>query len=94
MKQYYNFKIEKIKDLSSDEIDLRKKNLDLFYKTGFPNKKDEDWKFSDLNSILSNNFNNIINSDFLPKEKSFKLINEFEHNFISLCNGRLISSDF
>ena len=94
MKQYYDFKIEKIKDLSSDEIDLRKKNLDLFYQTGFPNKKDEDWKFSDLNSILSNNFKKIVNNDFLPKEKNFKLIDEFEHNFISLFNGRFVSADF
>ncbi len=94
MKQYYDFKIEKIKDLSSDEIELRKKNLDLFNQTGFPNKKDEDWKFSDLNSILSNNFKNIVNNIFLPKEKNFKLIGEFEHNFISLFNGKLISSDF
>jgi Fe-S cluster assembly protein SufD len=94
MEQYYDFKIEKIKDLSSEEVDLRKKNLDLFYQTGFPNKKDEDWKFSDLNSILSKNFNNIVNNDFLPKEKNFRLIEEFEHNFISLCNGRLISSNF
>ena len=53
MKQNYDFKINKIKDLSLEEISLRKKNLDLFYQTGFPNKKDEDWKFSDLNSILS-----------------------------------------
>jgi len=94
MKQYYDFKIEKIKDLSSDEIDFRKKNLDLFYQTGFPNKKDEDWKFSDLNSILSKNFSNIVNNNFLPKEKNFKLIEDFEHNFILLCNGTLVSSDF
>jgi Fe-S cluster assembly protein SufD len=94
MKQYYDFKIEKIKDLSSDEINLRKKNLDFFYQTGFPNKKDEDWKFSDLNSILSNNFKKIANNDFLPKEKNFKLIDEFEHNFISLFNGRFVSADF
>ena len=94
MKKYYNFEIEKIKDLSLDELDLRKKNLDLFYQTGFPNRKDEDWKFTDLNSILRNNFDNIVNSDFLPKEKNLKLVNEFEHNFILLSNGRLISSDF
>ena len=30
MKQYYDFKIEKIKDLSSEEINLRKKNLRSF----------------------------------------------------------------
>ena len=65
MKQNYDFKIEKIKDLSPEELILRKKNLDLFYQAGFPNKKDEDWKFSDLNLILSNNFNNIVNNDFL-----------------------------
>ena len=94
MKQNYDFKIDKIKDLSSEEISLRKKNLDLFYQTGFPNKKDEDWKFSDLNSILSNNFNKIANKDFLPREKEFKIIDQFEHNFISLFNGKLISKDF
>ncbi len=94
MKQNYDFKIDKIKDLTSEEISLRKKNLDLFYQTGFPNKKDEDWKFSDLNSILSNNFNKIANNDFLPREKEFKIIDEFEHNFISLFNGKLISKDF
>ena len=77
MKQNYDFKIDKIKDLSSEEISLRKKNLNLFYQTGFPNKKDEDWKFSDLNSILSNNFNKIANNDSLPSETKFKRINEF-----------------
>ena len=94
MKQNYDFKIDNIKDLSPEEINLRKKNLDLFYQTGFPNKKDEDWKFSDLNLILSNNFNKIANDDFLPRETEFKIIDEFEHNFISLFNGKLISKDF
>ena len=94
MKQNYDFKIDKIKDLSPEEISLRKKNLELFYQTGFPNKKDEDWKFSDLNSILSNNFNKIANNDVLIRESEFKMIDEFEHNFISLFNGKLISKDF
>ena len=94
MKQNYDFKIEKIKDLTTEEISLRKKSLELFYQTGFPNKKDEDWKFSDLNSILNNNFENIANDNFLPKEKKFKIIDEFEHNYISLFNGKLISTNF
>ena len=94
MKQNYDFKIDKIKNLTAEEIRLRKKNLDLFYQTGFPNKKEEDWKFSDLNSILSNNFNKIANNDFLPSETKFKIIDEFEHNFISLLNGKLIFKDF
>ena len=94
MKQYYDFKIEKIKDLSSEEIHLRKKNLEHFYQIGFPNKNDEDWKFSDLNSILSKNFNNIANNNFLPKETNFKIIEEFEHNYISLFDGKIVSKDF
>ena len=94
MKENCDFKIYKIKDLSPEEKSLRKKNLDLFFQAGFPNKKDEDWKFSDLNLILSNNFNKITNNDFLPKETEFKTIDEFEHNFISLFNGKLISKDF
>ena len=67
MRQNYDFKIDKIKDLTPEEISLRKKNLELFYRTGFPNKKDEDWKFSDLNTILSKNFNKIVNKDFLHR---------------------------
>ena len=94
MKQNYDFKIDKIKNLSLEEKDLRKKNLDLFYQTGFPSKKDEDWKFSDLNSILSNNFNKITNNNLLHKETKLKIIDEFEHNFISLLDGKLISKDF
>ena len=94
MKQYYDFKIEKIKDLSPEEIILRKKNLDLFYQIGFPNKKDEDWKFSDLNFILSKNFDIIANSDFIPKEKDINIIDTFDHNFILLFNGKLMSSNF
>ncbi len=93
MKQYYDFKIEKIKNLSPEETNVRKKNLDLFNQIGFPNKKDEDWKFSDLNSILSENFKNIVNKDILPKDNIFKIIDKFEHNFISLVNGKIVSKD-
>ena len=75
MKQYYDFKIEKIKDLSPEETHLRKKNLDLFFQNGFPNKKNEDWKFTDLNYILGKNFNNIANKDFIKEEKKLKFPN-------------------
>ena len=94
MKQFYDFKVEKIKDLSPEDKILREENLDLFYKNGFPNKKEEDWKFSDLNSILSKNFDNITNKDFLLDSKKLNLINEFKHNHIYLLDGKLISSDF
>ena len=72
MTNFYDFKIENIKDLSLEEKNLRKKNLDLFFQNGFPNKKNEDWKFTDLNSILGKNFNNIVNKDFISEDKKLK----------------------
>jgi Fe-S cluster assembly protein SufD len=94
MTQFYDFKIEKIKNLSLEEKNLRKKNLDLFYQNGFPNKKNEDWKFTDLSSILNNSFNNIANKDFSSDDKKLKLIDEFEHNYIFLVDGKLNSNSF
>ncbi|MDB9744664.1 23S rRNA (guanosine(2251)-2'-O)-methyltransferase RlmB [Pelagibacteraceae bacterium] len=76
MTQFYDFKIENIKDLSIEEKKLRKKNLDLFIHNGFPNKKDEDWKFTDLNSILEKNFNNIVNKNFVSEDKKINKVKE------------------
>ena len=94
MMNFYDFKIENIKNLSLDEKNSRKKNLDLFFQNGFPNKKDEDWKFTDLNSILGKNFNNIVNKELISEERKFKIIKDFEHNFIFLVDGKLISNNF
>ena len=94
MKQSYNFNIEKIKNLSLEEKIVRKKNLDLFYKSGFPTKQVEDWKFTDLNLILNKNFDNISNEVNFESSKEFKAIENFEHNFIFLTNGKIISTNF
>ena len=94
MTNFYDLKVENIKDLSLEEKKLRKKNLDLFFQNGFPNKKNEDWKFTDLNSILGKNFNNIENKDLISEDKKLKTIDEFEHNFIFLVDGKLISNNF
>ena len=94
MNNFYDFKIENIKDISLVEKNIRKKNLDLFFQNGFPSKKIEDWKFTDLNSILEKYFNSITNKDFTSGNKKLKLIEGFEHNFIFLVNGKLISNNF
>ena len=94
MKQSYDFNIEKIKDLSLREKISRQKNLDLFYKSGFPTKKVEDWKFTDLNLILNKNFDSISNDINFESNKDLKIIKNFEHNYISLTNGKIISSSF
>ena len=94
MKQNYDFDIEKIKNLSQEEKVFRKKNLDLFYESGFPSKQVEDWKFTDLNLILNKNFESISNEVNLESNKELKTIENFEHNHIFLNNGKIISTSF
>jgi len=94
MKQNYDFDIEKIKNLSQEEKVSRQKNLDLFYESGFPSKQVEDWKFTDLNLIFNKNFDNISNEVNSESSKEFKVIENFEHNFIFLTNGKIISTNF
>ena len=94
MKQSYDFNIEQIKDLSLEEKIFRKKNLDLFYKSGFPSKQVEDWKFTDLNLILNKNFESISNEVNFKSNKKLEIIKNFEHNYIFLTNGKIISTNF
>jgi Fe-S cluster assembly protein SufD len=94
MKQNYDFDIEKIKNLSQEEKVSRQNNLDLFYDSGFPSKQVEDWKFTDLNLILNKNFEKISNEVHFEASKKFKAIENFEHNFIFLTNGKIISTNF
>ena len=59
-----NFKInsdeiDKIGSFSKEEKNFRLKNLDCFNDVGFPNKKNADWKFSDLKAIVSENFSKL-----------------------------------
>ena len=60
MIQNLSFNIKDIKNISTEEKKLREKNLKLFNKSGFPGKKIEDWKFTDLNKIINENFNDLI----------------------------------
>ena len=97
MKQNYDFKIDKIKDLSLEEISLRKKNLELFYQTGFPNKKDEDWKFSDLNQIIKKEIGELkfyYESSEKNDVSKDLFLNQIEHNKLFFVNGQLEQIDF
>ena len=88
-----------IKNLKSSkkDIELRKKNLNEFIKNGFPNKRIEDWKFSDLNQIISSNikelkfFNNITKPDEFDQST---IVNNFDHNKIIFVNGLISKVDF
>ena len=93
MEQLFNIDFKKISTASKKEAIERKKNFDLFLKTGLPNKKDENWKFSDLNFIISKNFKQISISDDLKFDKKIGFINDFDHNHITLINGVYKSCD-
>ena len=93
--------VKKLK-LPKKNIDLRKKNLDKFINLGFPNRREEDWKFSDLNKIISSNIKDLkyFNKELFNKEKKsiipknvlpYKL---FEHNKIIITNGVVDIIDF
>ena len=62
-------------------------------KTGLPNKKDENWKFTDLNSIINKNFKKILNNIEFQINKKIEIINDFDHNYIVLVNGIFKSCD-
>ena len=87
--------IESLK-LSDENIDSRKKNFNQFVKNGFPNKRIEDWKFSDLNQIISSNINNLCFHSNLKLSKIDEtiFIDKFEHNKIVFVNGVISDIDF
>ena len=79
----YTQKFPKIKK-SKERLEHFKK----FEQLGFPNKKLEDWKFSDFNTILEGKFNKLSVSLDDKKEIEFKnYIKDFEHNKIVFFNG-------
>jgi len=87
--------VESLK-LSEESINFRKKNLKQFAENGFPNKRVEDWKFSDLNQIISSNIKNLhFHSKLeLGEIDETIFIDKFEHNKIIFLNGVISKFDF
>ena len=82
---------------STKNIKLRQKNLNEFIKNGFPNKRIEDWKFSDLNQIISSNIKELkfFNNQTRPDEfDQSTLVNNLNHNKIIFVNGLISKVDF
>ena len=83
------------KNFTSSQKEIKEINFDNFIKNGFPNRRIEDWKFSDLKKIITNNFENI---DFSKKEAQLNidenLIGDLEHNKITFINGAISNMDF
>jgi len=87
--------IESLK-LSEESINSRKKNFNQFVENGFPNKRVEDWKFSDLNQIISSNIENLrFHTDLEPGKINESIyIDKFAHNKIIFLNGVISKVDF
>ena len=83
------------KNLTNSQKEIKESNFDNFIKNGFPNKRIEDWKFSDLKQIISTNFDNI---NFLNRKIASSidesLIDDLEHNKIVFINGVISKIDF
>ena len=86
--------IDKIRKITTEEKNFRIKNLEFFKATGFPNKRLEDWKFSDFKDIVDKNFKELDTKKVSSNIKKIDLLKDFEHNYILLLNGNLHSSNF
>ena len=86
--------IDKIKNITSEEKDFRLKNLNYFNENGFPSKRNEDWKFSDLREIVSKNFSELNFKNTNSTSDKVNFIKDFDHNSIVIINGELVSSNF
>ena len=85
------------KKFSKKVLDEKKNSLDLFSNEGLPNRKTEEWKFSDIERILNSNiqklnFFNQVNEN--EKIDTSELIGNFEHNKIVFFNGFIKNTDF
>ena len=86
--------LKDILNLSKKQIEDRKLSLIDFSKNGFPSKKDEDWKFIDLNRIISSKipkikFSNNLVSKKIENTEIFNSIskNLLENNYVISKNG-------
>ena len=87
----------KTSSFSKRDIELKQSSLNEFIKTGFPNRKHENWKFSDINQIIKKNIGDLsFYNDYSFSNKIDKsvFVEEFEHNKIVFINGRIEKIDF
>ncbi len=90
---------KKLKDFSysDQEKKFRETNFKEFLKKGFPNRKLENWKFSDLNQIIKSNIGELTFYNDYKKENQIdkiELISELEHNKIIIVDGKIEKIDF
>ena len=90
-------KIIKSSEISEKDIELKRKYLKKFIAKGFPSRKNENWKFLDINQIIKKNIGDL--SFFHDYSLSNKIdssifVDGLEHNKIIFINGRIEKIDF
>ena len=90
-------KIVKTSSFSTDDIKLKRQYLNKFIENGFPNRKLENWKFSDISQIIQRNIGELsFYNDYSSSNKidTSIFIDGLEHNKIFFINGRVEKIDF
>jgi Fe-S cluster assembly protein SufD len=82
---------------SKSDARLKKNFLNKFIKNGFPNRKNENWKFLDINQIIQKNIGELsFYNDYSSSNKidTSIFVDGLEHNKIVFINGRVEKIDF
>ena len=74
------------KNFSNSQKEIKEVNFDNFIKNGFPNKRIEDWKFSDLNQIISQALSD-------PQAKVAKPKSHYSHRYFDHKTHISLSED-
>ena len=89
--------IIKTTNFTKRDIELKQDSLNEFIKTGFPSRRQENWKFSDLNQIIKKNIGDLsFYNDYSSSNKidTSVFVDGLEHNKIIFVNGRIEKIDF
>ena len=90
-------KLIKTSTFSESDVEFKKSFLNKFILKGFPSKKSENWKFSDINQIIKKNIGELsFYNDYSSSNKidTSIFIDGLEHNKIVFINGRVEKVDF
>ena len=89
--------IIKTTNFTKRDIELKQNSLNEFIKTGFPSRRQENWKFSDLSQIIKKNIGDLsFYNDYSSSNKidTSVFVDGLEHNKIIFVNGRIEKIDF
>ena len=90
-------KIIKTSSFSETDVKIKKEFLNKFIESGFPSRKLENWKFSDINQVIQKNIGELsFYNDYSSSNKidTSIFIDKLEHNKIVFINGRVEKIDF